>query len=259
MGAGAGAAPGATRSQAQPVGVYRPRRPRASPLYRLLDEHFQSFATVYDERFAPRWGPWRRVVAEVVEKFLACGILTQGFARVRCGGCRHEYLLAFSCKCRYFCPSCHAKRLAGWSLWLEEILLAPVPHRQVVVLTVPKRLRPYFLYNRGLLGDVSRVAARMLTACIRATTGEQQLAVGIVAPFLTHGSLANWHPHLHLLVTDGGFQARRHLRAPAAAQRGDPHRSVPPRGAAAVRAPGAAGAGGGPGDARLAALGVSRA
>ncbi|MBI4543193.1 MAG: transposase zinc-binding domain-containing protein [Gemmatimonadetes bacterium] len=51
-------------------------------------------------------------------------------------------MLAFSCKCRYFCPSCHAKRLAVWSLWLQETLLAPVPHRQVV-LTLPKRLRPY--------------------------------------------------------------------------------------------------------------------
>lgn len=66
----------------------------------------------------------------MVEKFLACGILEHGFARVRCGGCAHEYLLAFSCKCRYFCPSCHAKRLALWDLWLEETLLAPVPHRQ---------------------------------------------------------------------------------------------------------------------------------
>lgn len=59
------------------------------------------------------------------------------------------------------CPSCHAKRLARWSLWLEETLLAPVPHRQVV-LAVPKRLRPYFLYRRALLGDLSRVAARTL-------------------------------------------------------------------------------------------------
>ena len=67
----------------------------------------------------------------MVEKFLACGILEHGFARVRCGGCRHDYLLAFSCKCRYCCPSCHAKRPARWSLWLEETLLAPVPHRQV--------------------------------------------------------------------------------------------------------------------------------
>jgi hypothetical protein len=30
--------------------------------------------------------------------------------------------------------------------------------------------------------------------------------VGIVASIQTHGSLANWHPHLHLLVTDGGFR-----------------------------------------------------
>jgi hypothetical protein len=83
--------------------------------------------------------------------------------------------------------------------------LADVPHRQVV-LTVPKRLRPYFLYDRTLLGDLSRVAARTVTAFIRATLGEKGLSVGIVSSIQTHGSLTNWHPHLHLLVTDGGFR-----------------------------------------------------
>ncbi len=148
----------------------------------------------------------RPVIAEVVEKYLACGILEHGFARVRCDACKHEYLLAFSCKCRYFCPSCHAKRLAVWGLWLEETLLADVAHRQVV-LAVPKRLRPYLLYHRPLLGDLSRVAARTITAFIRTSVGEPGLSVGIVASIQTHGSLANWHPHLHLLVTDGGFRA----------------------------------------------------
>ncbi len=113
--------------------------------------------------------------------------------------------LGFSCKCRYFCPSCHAKRLALWGIWLEETLLADVPHRQVV-LTVPKRLRPYFLYDRKLLGELSRVAARTVTSFIRATVDEKDLSVGIVSSIQTHGSLANWHPHLHLLVTDGGFR-----------------------------------------------------
>ena len=161
---------------------------------------------MYDERFADTYGPWRAVVGEVADKFLACGILDHGFARVRCGACGDEYLLAFSCKARYFCPSCHAKRLALWTLWLEEALLAPVPHRQVV-LALPKRLRAYCLYRRGLLGDIARVAARTVTAAVRALTGEPDLAVGIVACLQTHGSLANWHPHLHLLVTDGGFRA----------------------------------------------------
>ena len=172
---------------------------------RLIEDHFEEFATVYDERFARRWGYWRPVVAQVVEKYVACGILEHGFARVRCGSCKHEFLLAFSCKCRYFCPTCHAKRLALWGIWLEDTLLAAVPHRQVV-LTVPKRLRPYFLYHRFLLGDLSRVAARTVTAFIRATVGERDLSVGIVSSIQTHGSLANWHPHLHMLVTDGGFR-----------------------------------------------------
>jgi len=68
-------------------------------------------------------------------------------------------------------------------------------------------VRPYLLYHRALLGDLSRVAARTITAFIRTTVGEPGLSVGIVASIQTHGSLANWHPHLHVLVTDGGFRA----------------------------------------------------
>ncbi len=56
------------------------------------------------------------------------------------------------------------------------------------------RLRPYFLYNRAQLGDLSR-AARTITAFIRATAGEPDLSLGLVASIQTHGSLANWQPH----------------------------------------------------------------
>lgn len=186
-------------------GVYKPRRPQASPLFRLVADHLHRPQTVYDERFACEHGPWRPVVARVAEKFLACGVLDHGFARIRCDDCAHEYLLAFSCKCRYFCPSCHAKRLAIWTQWLDTTILAPVPHRQVV-LTIPKRLRAYGVYRRRLLGEIACVAARTVTAAICTLTGERELAVGIVACLQTHGSRANGHPHLHLLVTDGGFR-----------------------------------------------------
>jgi hypothetical protein len=186
-------------------GVYKPRRSQASPLFRLVSDHLHRLQTVYDERFVREYGPWRPVVGQVTDKFLVCGVLDHGFARIRCDACAHEYLLAFSCKCRYFCPSCHAKRLAIWAQWLDATLLAPVPHRQVV-LTIPKRLRADCLYRRRLLGEIARVAARTVTAAIRTLTGERELAVGIVACLQTHGSRANWHPHLHLLVTDGGFR-----------------------------------------------------
>ncbi len=99
---GTGATAACRPDGAGPVRMYKPRRPQASPLFRLVADQFRTLQLVYDERFAPTYGAWRAVVPEVADKFLACGVLEHGFARVRCDACAHEYLLAFSCKARYF-------------------------------------------------------------------------------------------------------------------------------------------------------------
>ena len=184
---------------------YAPRRPQASPLYRVLTDHFETLTRVYEERYEPTHGALRPVVTEVVGKFLDCGLLEHGFARVRCAACRSEFLVAFRCKGRGFCPSCQARRLAQWRLWLDEHLLAAVAHRHVV-LTIPKRLRAYFLYDRRRLGLLSRVASRTLHAYVGAALGERDAVPGVVSLAQSFGSLAHWHPHLHLVVTDGGFR-----------------------------------------------------
>lgn len=64
------------------AGVYRPRRPLASPLYRLLSDHFDRLLGRYEDAFERRYGRWRWAVDAVVERFLACGVLEAGFARV---------------------------------------------------------------------------------------------------------------------------------------------------------------------------------
>ena len=71
-------------------GVYKPRQPQASLLFRLMSDLLHRLQTVYDERFARESGPWRPVVAQVADKFLACGVLDHGFTRDRCGDCTHE-------------------------------------------------------------------------------------------------------------------------------------------------------------------------
>jgi hypothetical protein len=53
---------------------------------------------------------------------------------------------------------------------------------------------------------LARVAARTATAFVRATLDEPELSVGIALSIQTHGSLLNWQPHVHALVTDGGFR-----------------------------------------------------
>jgi hypothetical protein len=185
--------------------IYRPRRPQESPLYRLAEDQFDTLVGIHERQFQQRYGRLRGAARRAVEKYLDCGILDQGFARVVCERCRAEFLVAFSCKTRYFCPSCHAKRLEIWADWLEHELLYAVPHRQFVF-TVPKRLRPFFLHDRRLLGLLSRVAYRTLRDFMRTTLREPDAVPGVVSSIQTFGSLANWHPHLHLLVTDGVFR-----------------------------------------------------
>ena len=71
--------------------------------------------------------------------FLSCGVLSRGFARVRCDGCAFERLVPFSCKRRGFCPSCGGRRMAERAAHLVDAVLPHVPVRQWV-LTLPYRL-----------------------------------------------------------------------------------------------------------------------
>jgi ribosomal protein S27E len=61
--------------------------------------------------------------------FLKCGDLREGFARVRCPDCRHEFFVAFSCKQRCVCPSCHQKRSLTTAQRIAEEVSAPVPQQ----------------------------------------------------------------------------------------------------------------------------------
>lgn len=82
--------------------VYQPREPTDSPLWKVLHQHYAAFKSGYDEYCEKQYGFFRPVVDEVGEEYLRCGDLHEGFARVRCTNpdCRHEFLVAFSCKGR---------------------------------------------------------------------------------------------------------------------------------------------------------------
>jgi hypothetical protein len=186
------------------TGAYKPRNPKVSPLYQCVQTHFAEFEASYAMCYQEQYGFYRPVIGRVVEKFLGCGDLTKGFARIRCDTCRHEYLLAFSCKGRYFCPSCHQKRVLQFGTWVADEVLAPVPHRQYVF-TVPKMLRIYFRRDRRLLGKLSQCAADALKTLFRAACKGPRAVPGIIIAIQTYGDLVNFHPHLHALVTDGAF------------------------------------------------------
>jgi len=71
--------------------VYRQRHPEKTPFYSVLFHHFDRFVGEYDLRFEKHCGAWRPVIARVVEKYLDCGILKNGFARVRRPNCKNVH------------------------------------------------------------------------------------------------------------------------------------------------------------------------
>jgi hypothetical protein len=196
-------------------GCYRPRRAKGSPLFRLVHEYWHEFEAVKEERFESRYGPLRPVVPKTVEAFLRCGILDHGFARIRCEEWGHEFLLAFSCKGRGLCPSCHKKRQVAFGVFVTSEVLEAVPHRQVVF-TVPRRLRLHFRYDRKLLAKLSNAAYRVVERAMREALGPGHVVPGGIAAIQTFGSLLDLNPHVHLLVTWGGFRSDgSFVKAPA--------------------------------------------
>lgn len=103
------------------AGVYKPRNPKDSAFYNCVETHFEELERFWDDLYAPRYGFWRPYIKDVIYRYLDCGDLRCGFARVRCDHCGHEYLLAFSCKRRHFCPSCHQKRVVEYGEWLLTV------------------------------------------------------------------------------------------------------------------------------------------
>jgi hypothetical protein len=154
-----------------PVALYRPRRPRASPLWQCLSEHRQAFEEQYPLRFQKQDGPLRAVVAQTLDAFTACGDLTHGFARLHCDHCGHDYLIAFSCKQQYFCPCCHQKKVQQFGEFVRHEVVRKVPHRQIVI-TLPKRLRKAFQRDRQLLSDFCHAAWLSLRDVIRTRLGD---------------------------------------------------------------------------------------
>ena len=89
-------------------GEYEPRRPEQTVLYQAVAQNFRTFEAVaeLEGKNIPKH------VTKEFEAFLKCGILAHGFQRVVCSDCKHEKLLAFSCKKRDFCSSCGGRRMA---------------------------------------------------------------------------------------------------------------------------------------------------
>jgi hypothetical protein len=74
-----------------------------------------------------------------------------------------------------------------------------------VVLSIPKILRRYFLYDHKLISELSRCGWEALKAFYTTGVRDPKAVPGGVVAIQTFGNLLGFHPHLHILVSDGCF------------------------------------------------------
>ena len=196
---------------------YRCHRPEETVLYGILEHHAESFFSGLEEqgRALPRY------VRDEFDSYLRCGRLEHGFVRAKCAQCRHEHVVAFSCKRRGWCPSCASRRMAETGAHLVDNVLPRAPYRQWVV-TFPWPVRLLFAAQPKWLSRVLGVVTRALSRGIlkRAGVRHSDGARTAMVTFIQHfGSKLNLNVHLHILALDGAYtfehgKARFH-RAPA--------------------------------------------
>jgi hypothetical protein len=88
--------------QRAPAVHYQRRRPEQTTLYRLVQEHIESFLAQVEAEIGAALPEF--VKAEF-DAFLACGILAHGLCTCAVATAATRSMVAFSCKRRGFCPS----------------------------------------------------------------------------------------------------------------------------------------------------------
>lgn len=141
----------------------------------------------------------RRVETEEVEKMLTCG--ERGYRMYFCPTCGEVKVIHFGCNSRV-CTHCGKKFTDKWANIIARKSFN-VKHRHVV-LTIPEELRSFF-YDRGLLKVLMDCAINTISDVVEWKLN-YKATPGVIAVLHTYGKDMKFNPHLHCLVTEGGFR-----------------------------------------------------
>jgi hypothetical protein len=172
--------------------------------------------SVFQQIFADHWEAFQHAHPRyqtsyydgLVAKMLACGNPAQmGYIEYRCLHCgQGEHLVAMSCKSS-LCLRCAKVYVDNWVSQVSQILHEGVIYRHII-LTVPAMCRATFYQNAAVvLSAFMRCGAQCLDDFYSTVKGKA-LRGGYIIVLHTHGRNGQYHPHLHLLATSGGYDAQ---------------------------------------------------
>ena len=192
--------------------AYHRREPEKEVLYQVVADNLETFLELV--RTGDHGIPTH--VENELRRYLDCGILANGFVRLRCEDCGDSRVVAFSCKGRGFCPGCMGRRMADTAARLVDDVFPVVPVRQWV-LSLPIELRYRLAYDGKLISDVLAVYLRAVNGWYRQQAkalGYTETRGGAVTFVQRFGSALNLNPHFHSLGLDGVYAMDRSAETP---------------------------------------------
>ena len=161
-----------------------------------------------------------KYIIHSTDKFLACRDMSKGFIKFKCPLCPIIHKLPLTCKSK-LCPSCSFKYSRIWSFNIMKHILN-IEHRHVLF-TIPKECRQFFFYDRKLLSKLSAVVNEIFKFCFhnisrkklrknkiskfsrKYFTDSDIVHYGLISIIHTFGRDLKWNPHIHAIVSLGGF------------------------------------------------------
>ncbi|WP_367119862.1 transposase zinc-binding domain-containing protein [uncultured Leptotrichia sp.] len=155
-----------------------------------------------------------------VDKFLACRDISKGFVKFKCPHCPVTHLFPITCKSR-LCPSCGYRYSMTWTENIQKHILN-IEHRHVLF-TIPEECRKFFFYDISLLSklsaDVNQVFKFIFHNISRKRKRKNKISehskyyftdsdivhYGLISVIHTFGRDLKWNPHIHAIVSSGGF------------------------------------------------------
>ena len=144
----------------------------------------------------------RPVVMENIKKVINCGDPSYGGAMYICTHCKNWKFVPFRCHSR-FCPTC-GNKYAMERTTSMSFKLVNVTHRHCVF-TIDKSLREFFLKDRSLLDCLFHSANSVITRMFYKMNKSKNFTPGFIMVLHTFGRDLKWNPHIHCLISEGGY------------------------------------------------------
>lgn len=144
----------------------------------------------------------RDVVMENISKMINCGDPSYGGAMYGCSHCDELKFVPFRCHSK-FCPTCGNKYSIERSTKMSFKLIR-CTHRHLVF-TIDEELRHFFLEDRSLLDCLFLAVRSVVLKMFHKLNKSKNFVPGFICVLHTFGRPLEWNPHIHCLLTEGGF------------------------------------------------------